>query len=259
MLRQIHGVDVSDVPINRGPEVAAEARSLGARAFARDAEVFLPDHEGPLDAARTRGLLAHELTHAAQQRVLGSNLPAEESEAGRALEAQANASERWALGLGAPPSGSALSSAAVTSWTAPWASRAHSGVQRQVGDAEDVPMSAIDAPAMLTATPPQPTTVTAPSSQAPAVLAAIDGIGVTPPYVSQQLDSVGFAESVTADPELRAARDKLVALARKRPLDLDDPQEVRLLADEVYKRVHSRLRHELLVDRERSGRLSDFR
>src|SRR5262249_3363315 len=238
--------------------------------FARDAEVFLPEDEGPLESPRARGLLAHELTHAAQQRVLGSNLPAEESDAGRALEAQANASERWALGLGAPPSaaapffGSSLlsgstlppqtappSGSAATAWTAPWqppaSGHVQSRVQRQVGEAADMSTFAASTATTATAQSPQSAFFAAPPSQSPAdladalsAMAAVDDIGVTTsPYVPQPPDSPGsIAESALADPELKAARDKLIALTRKRPLDLDDPHEVRALADEVYKRVH---------------------
>jgi hypothetical protein len=79
--------------VHRGPEVSAEARSLGARAFTRDAEVFLPAEAGPLDSPPARGLLAHELVHVVQQRKLGSSLPASSTSAGVALELEAVAAE----------------------------------------------------------------------------------------------------------------------------------------------------------------------
>ncbi|OLF16057.1 eCIS core domain-containing protein [Actinophytocola xanthii] len=92
-LRGPHQVDVSSIPVHRGPEVSAEARSLGARAFARGGEVYLPDEAGPLDTPKARGLLAHELVHAVQQRTLGPTLPAVHTPAGAALEAAAVAVE----------------------------------------------------------------------------------------------------------------------------------------------------------------------
>jgi hypothetical protein len=101
-LRPGHQVDVSAIPVHRGPEVAAEARTLGARAFARGGEVFLPADAGPLDTPRARGLLAHELVHAVQQRTLGTTLPAPDSPAGRALEAEAVAAEHAHAGPAAP-------------------------------------------------------------------------------------------------------------------------------------------------------------
>jgi hypothetical protein len=58
-VRRMQGVDVSDVPIHRGPEVADQARSLGARSFTRDAEVYLPREQGSPDQPDARGLLAH--------------------------------------------------------------------------------------------------------------------------------------------------------------------------------------------------------
>jgi hypothetical protein len=92
-IRGSHGVDVSDVLVHRGPEVSAEARSLGARAFTRDAEVFLPEEAGSLDAPQARSLLAHELVHVVQQRKLGTSLPTPSTSAGIALEAEAVAAE----------------------------------------------------------------------------------------------------------------------------------------------------------------------
>lgn len=88
-----HRVDVSLIPVHRGPEVSAEARTLGARAFTRGGEVFLPAEAGPLDTPKARGLLAHELVHAVQQRTLGTTLPAAHTPAGLALEAEAVAAE----------------------------------------------------------------------------------------------------------------------------------------------------------------------
>ncbi|GAB3459397.1 hypothetical protein GCM10027436_65880 [Actinophytocola sediminis] len=86
-------IDVSSIPVHRGPEVSVEARALGARAFTRGGEVYLPAEAGPLDTPKARGLLAHELVHAVQQRTLGATLPAEHTPAGQALEAAAVAAE----------------------------------------------------------------------------------------------------------------------------------------------------------------------
>lgn len=92
-LRGPHQVDVSSIPVHRGPQVSVEARALGARAFTRGGEVFLPAEAGPLDTPKARGLLAHELVHAVQQRTLGPSLPAAHTPAGMALEAEAVAVE----------------------------------------------------------------------------------------------------------------------------------------------------------------------
>ena len=227
VVRRTQGVDVSDVPIRRGPEVAAEARSLGARSFTRGGEVFLPAQEGPPDRPVARGLLAHELTHAAQQRVLGPALPAEDSPAGRVLEAQAVAAERWARGLGGDPAADDGAVAAGSSWTAPWHTASTPGVQRQADD-----VTSVAGPEYA-----------AGSSAAPADAPAAE------PQTPQG--------SAGGDEEMDAARDKLLALSRRRPLDLDDPSDIEELSVRIYQRIHRRLRRDLVVDRERAGRLGE--
>lgn len=93
-LRSSHGIDVTDVPVHRTLDAATEARQIGARAFTRGGRVFLPEDAGALTSSQARGLLAHELVHAAQQRRLGGALPGEGSTEGRLLEAEAVAAER---------------------------------------------------------------------------------------------------------------------------------------------------------------------
>jgi hypothetical protein len=102
-MRSSHGVDVSDVPVHRGPAVSAEARSRGARAFSRGGAVYLPEEVGAVDGPATRGLLAHELVHVVQQRTLGPALPAPSSPMGQALEAEAAVAERWHSGQPSAP------------------------------------------------------------------------------------------------------------------------------------------------------------
>lgn len=266
-VRRAQGVDISDVPIRRGPEVADEARLLGARSFTRDAEVFLPAQEGSPDGPVARGLLAHELTHAAQQRALGSALPAEDSEAGRALEAQAVAAERWARGLGADPAmgngfganltaggglfgagarGTAVpslsptSSASSMSWTAPWYTAPTAGVQRQAGDVTSLAESEYAGAPVATMAP-----------------GAMSESNSAPNSASSSSSSQASAAASGADSELGAARDRLIELSRQRPLDLDDPGDIEELAGRIYQRIHRRLRRDLVVDRERAGRLGE--
>ena len=84
-----------------------EARALGAVAFARQRQVFLPAEAGALDRPETRGLLAHELTHVAQQQLIGGLPPEGSEEAGR-LEVEAQDAERYHRGdAGAPAPGRA--------------------------------------------------------------------------------------------------------------------------------------------------------
>jgi hypothetical protein len=238
-VRWAQGVDVSDVPIRRDPAVADEARALGARSFTRDAEVFLPPEQGSAREPVARGLLAHELTHAAQQRTLGSALPAEDSDAGRALEAQAVAAERWARGLGgpapapAPTGGFGGAGLAGASWHAPWPAAPARGVQRQAEDVASMPETGFaQAPATETAQSPQ--------------TEGQSGAAASPPAGTGYVDS-----------ELNAARDRLLELSQGRPLDLDDPNAVEELSVRIYQRIHRRLRRDLLVERERAGRLGE--
>jgi len=93
-LRTSHGIDVTDVAVHRDTSATVEARERRARAFARGGRVYLPEEAGPLNSAKARGLLAHELVHVAQQRRLGSSLPDESTDEGRALEEEARHAER---------------------------------------------------------------------------------------------------------------------------------------------------------------------
>jgi hypothetical protein len=106
IMRAAYGDDVGDQLVHRGADVTEEARQLGAKAFARDGEVFVPIDAGPLDEAPAKSLLAHELTHLVQQRRRTAPLPAEGSAESLALEAEAQRAERFVRGdPGAPSPG----------------------------------------------------------------------------------------------------------------------------------------------------------
>jgi hypothetical protein len=95
--------DVANVPVYRGQKVGEAAKARGAKAFASGGAVFLPDEAGPADSQRARGLLAHELVHAVQQRTLGTVLPSPDSPLGQQLEAEAQAAERFYSGESGAP------------------------------------------------------------------------------------------------------------------------------------------------------------
>jgi hypothetical protein len=95
--------DVANVPVYRGQKVGEAAKARGAKAFASGGAVFLPDEAGPADSPRARGLLAHELVHAVQQRTLGPVLPSPDSSLGQQLEAEAQAAERFYGGESGAP------------------------------------------------------------------------------------------------------------------------------------------------------------
>jgi len=92
------GRDPGAVRVRRDQEAFDIAARIGARAFTRQGEVFLPAEAGPLDAPETRAVLAHELTHVVQHRIYGPSLPRASSAEGRRLEAEAHAVERFVRG-----------------------------------------------------------------------------------------------------------------------------------------------------------------
>ena len=94
-IRARQHADVSDVPVYRGPAVDEAAKARGAKAFASGGAVFLPGEAGPVDSPKARGVLAHELVHAVQQRTLGPVLPSPDSPLGQRLEAEAQTAERF--------------------------------------------------------------------------------------------------------------------------------------------------------------------
>ena len=104
IMRAAYGIDVGDQVVHRGTGVSDEARQLGARAYARDGEVFVPIDAGPLDEAPAKSLLAHELTHLAQQRRRTAPLPADGSAEELVLEAEAQRAERFVRGDPGVPS-----------------------------------------------------------------------------------------------------------------------------------------------------------
>lgn len=89
-------VDLGEPLVHRGPSVTAEARDRGALAFARGGQVYVSTDADRLDTAAGRALVAHELTHAAQQRTTG--VADESGPAGLALEAQARRVEQFVRG-----------------------------------------------------------------------------------------------------------------------------------------------------------------
>jgi hypothetical protein len=89
------GVAVSDAVIDRSPEATQRAAAMGAIAFTEQSTIHLPAELGEI--SELHGVVAHELTHVAQQRQHGA-VPAEDSPEGRLLEAQAQAVQRSVSG-----------------------------------------------------------------------------------------------------------------------------------------------------------------
>src|SRR5579875_1952956 len=261
------GVDVSRVPVYRDPMVTAQAQTLRARAFTRDGAVFLPGEAGPLSQRSARALLAHELAHVAQQGLLGDGLPEEGSADGLALEADAMATERWAAGDAAPPPpltglpGLAIPPAlTVVPGRAPErtpVTHARNAPSSGTGTPRRAPLQADALPVPASPAPADP--AAAGAAAGAAVPAAVISSALPQPQAPPPPEVAVTAAQALPDTELAAARDRLLALAAQRPLDMDDPADLDELAGRLYPRLHRELRLELLVDRERSGLLSDFR
>lgn len=260
----LHGADVSDVPVRRGRAVSQQATRLDAAAFSHGGEVYLPESVGSLGQAQAQALLAHELTHAVQQRMLGAALPGEDSAEGRELEEQAIATQRWFLGQPGPvPSLAFLPSGTVPRLThAPVLQHA----PRAASD-EAVGTVGAGAPAALgsagggvqrqtTDAPVLTNPYAGPTSQSAQAAPAAAG---APPATSVPDAVAGTAVAAGMHPEIADLRDQVANLAGQRSADLDDPVHMDELAAKLYGRLRSKLRLELIVDRERSGLLTDFR
>jgi Domain of unknown function (DUF4157) len=260
----MHGADVSGVPVRRGRTVARSAARRDAAAFSRDGIVYLPDSAGSLGQATARALLAHELTHVVQQRMLGSALPAETSAQGAELEEQARATQRRFLGAaGAVPILGALAGSGAEGRAHAPGMRHRQPVRIAGGQTTTIPRDPSPAsPAVEPGVQRQPVVATAssmPVAAQPMSAASAPTVLASPGGTAEE----GGAAPGAAVADMRAAigelRERLGELADRRRVDLDDPVELDELAARLYGRLRSELRLELLVDRERAGLLTDFR
>lgn len=280
-VRSVVGVDVSDVPVRRGPEVTAAARALKARAFTSDGEVHLPIEAGHLDSPPARALLAHELVHAAQQRVFGAALPPETSAEGQALEQAAVTTERWVRGdpvtTDTVTSTGTPATAALVHRPAPLQTvMVRAAVEQTRKLARQVDRIAeAQAVATSTAEPIQrapdsgftPTLAPEPSADGSSVTTTTSTSTVLSSWSladvigreSTSDDTRGIDELREAIAGLRQSVDALADRPEPDTPDLDDHTTLDDLATKLFGRIRSRLRRELLVDRERAGRLTDFR
>ncbi|MEC3981857.1 eCIS core domain-containing protein, partial [Amycolatopsis sp. H20-H5] len=293
------GVDVSTVAIHRGPAVSRMASSLAARAFTQGGEVYLPDELGDVSGHEARALLAHELVHATQQRVLGGGLPTEDSTEGRVLEEAAVATEHWFQGGRAEPPAlihRRAPAAAGTDELAAYvremrnelallpAAAKGTSVQRAQPDTQTHVVDELrrileSGEASDSGSPPSPT---GPPPMDPGTLD--DLLSARRPEISlpqndfswrypveetrkPEYEVVGLVAPVLAEmaaatqriDQLEGSLAELSSQVTESEIDPHSPRSMDALADKLYRHVRSRLRNELIIDRERSGRLSDFR
>jgi hypothetical protein len=263
---RVNAIELADVRVLRGPAVSARARRLGARAFVQNGDVHLPDEAGPLDSAETRALLVHELTHVAQQRALGGVLPSEFSEEGRLLEAQAVAAEILArdgaaelpelIHLVAPAPRAAsvpvvdgpAADPVVASWSLPdFPGFGGQDEDEPVGDVHRARTSAVqEVEDVFTEEPVRRITVT-------------DGQVVEPEVPSTPERAEARDEVLVRASSIEEIGEKIAENPPRHWVDLNLSQDMELLAARLYDRLHHRLRSDVLVHRERTGTLMDFR
>jgi uncharacterized protein DUF4157 len=213
---------LAGVRIDRSDAGTAIADSMGARAFTEGDDVVLPPTEGPLGHGPARSLLAHELTHVAQQRRFGAALPAEASPQGRRLELQAQRVER---DFGSHRNASSPSSAESST------------------QGSQLPLAPI-----------VPATVQRAMAAVTAQAEAAEARAVTPLVMAQR-------EPETASPSAPAAAAETAGETASAGAanDAQSEQSMDELAGRLYDRIRGRLKNELLVDRERAGFLTDLR
>ena len=93
IVEQATGVRVGDTIIDRSPEISDRASDMGAIAFTEAGTVHLPAELGDINELQNKAIVAHELTHVAQQQSR-RHVPSEDSPEGRELEAEAREMQR---------------------------------------------------------------------------------------------------------------------------------------------------------------------
>ncbi|HEX4981973.1 MAG TPA: DUF4157 domain-containing protein, partial [Ilumatobacteraceae bacterium] len=227
---------------------------------------------GSTSTGEARTILAHELTHVAQQRRLGASLPDESSPAGAALESEA----RSVAGQGPP---------VPTRPMAP--SPAAPAPQRLPGEPPSRHVRALPHD-RADRSPDRPPGAMSPMDVVARVQAAASAAGIAaPPPAAEAARHVAPAPSPpTAAPSDRSSSTVASSTVQRLPGDgdvspsttssvattssntdtptptpnpSDDPAQLEELARRLYPRFRTRLRQDLLADRERSGRLFDVR
>jgi len=281
--QRLTGIDLGFVPMLRGPRVARAAAELGARAYTSGGTVHLPADAGPADRADTHALLAHELTHVAQQRALGS-VASEVGGHGGELEAIAQAVERAARGESVDLPGLSGANGLLgglgggggggggLSWTpadgfvseVPPPAR-DDGPREEYAPPQRAPLatapddvySSTDEPPPATppVEPPEPSgyqeTAMSPE-ELTAAIARIDGQIGSLPAGTQPSQAT---RALSADSVARIVARQLSG----QYISMDDPHDLDTLAGRIYERLRNQLRMELLVDHERGGMLTEFR
>ena len=269
-----HGVDLSDVTVDRSPAATAKAQAMGADAFTAGDRVVIPKSFGTLDAGPGKALLAHELTHAAQQRQAGGRaVPAEHTPAGQTMEAAAVATELSLVSPGAsvprplspPPAlpgtgrASSVSAAASSpasppaSTTRPAGTPATSALPLARSESTSIDDGVLTAALLrlgaLNGTPAPVTAAQAPAFAAPASAPAA---APAPAAAAPVQHAWSIRTPFTNKP--KPAPVQTTSPFSARPSDAD----LAKLASWLYPLISFKIRRELKTDRERAGLLTDL-
>ena len=251
-LEPMLGADLSDVPVHRGPSSQRAAADMRAKAFTHDTEVHLPEKLGPTSHGEARESLAHELTHVVQQRRLGNVAPNEESAAGAQMETEArNVARR-------------VSTPERVSVTQPVPRRP------TVPLLYNTPGRSASGPSAHSSMPSSSLSTAQAIDMAHHIegAAVAGGMGTRSPAggVTFGGSPSGTASSMGAQraPEGESASANQPNRILDAPLpsaqtDQLSPERLDELASRLYDGIRSRLRHDLLVQRERAGALFDNR
>jgi hypothetical protein len=223
-LQRTLGADLTSARVHRGGDASEAATALQARAFTQGDDVYLPAAHGPLNSGPARALLAHELTHVAQQRRLGSALPPEASPGGQHLEAEARGMESTAFNTPEMPLAPRVQSAPANGATP---AREATSIEATASQLIGSGMATRAADGSL-------------------VFRAPEGAPAAAPWAS-------------SSPSVQREAAPAVAPAAPEASTTTSDAELEELARKLYEPIRSRLRAELLIDRERAGMIADIR
>lgn len=264
-----HGVDLSEVPVDRSPAAATDARLMRARGYSSPAGIVIPPELGSLDSGPGAALLAHELTHVAQQVRLGAHAPDEATPAGRSLEVEALETEMQfapATRSAAAPAARSVQPGGLPATRAAQSLPTFSGAGHAAPPPEVLPVAAPPRSAGVDrdtlASMLQDITTAAPAPFSPGL--AGPSMPAAPPMATAAPVAAGIqraaeepspsaAPVAAAAPPGSAAHDPDAGPFSKRPGD----KELEKLAAWLYPLISFKIRTELRDGRERAGMLTD--
>ncbi len=244
------GADLSSVPVHRGPESAEAARSMQAKAFTVGREVHLPESLGSTGSGEGRATLAHELTHVVQQQRLGSVAPDENSPAGQAMESEARGVAQRVTSAGAQriPAPALTHTPVGRGSTAGGSAMTSSlSLDQQRAVVGDVQRAALG------------TGLAGPLPGGGVGFGITPGPGGASALGAQRAVEINELNIRTTAPDNASGAGAPGAAASPAAAEDMSPAKLEELTNRLYDGIRSRLRHDLLIERERAGSLFSSR